>query len=235
MTIKWVGAHPNNFTVGRNGQRIQFIVLHWIVGTLKAADSTFANSSRLASATYGVGGNAVHQYVREEDTAYANGNWQSNLTSISIEHEGGPELPISDATYETSAKLVADIAKRHNIPLNRSHIKKHKEVSDKATACPGTLDVDRIIRRATELLKPAPTHDPNRLNDDEVELVRNIEDYRNSGPEGGQESSLVIFGHRLILRDKSHSGLLKEISDLTLANQQTNNNLWESIRKLFGR
>lgn len=154
MTITWKGAHPNNYMVGRSGQKIEFIVCHWIVGTLESAGATFANASRLASATYGVGGKAVHQYVRDEDTAYANGNWQSNLKSLSIEHEGGPSIPITDATYETSAQLIAEKAKLYNIPLDRQHIRKHNEVSDKPTQCPGTLDLDRLIKRAKEINTP---------------------------------------------------------------------------------
>lgn len=180
MTITWKGAHPNNFMVGRSGQKIEYIVCHWIVGSLASADATFQNKDRIASATYGVGGKAVHQYVRDEDTAYANGNWQSNLRSISIEHEGGPNLPISDATYETSAQLIAEKSKQYNIPLDRAHIRKHNEVSDKATQCPGTLDLDRLINRAKEILKPTPppvlvitdqTRIP-QLNNMEVQEIR---------------------------------------------------------------
>lgn len=88
-----------------------------------------------------------------------------------------------------------------------------------------------VAGRVTVVTQP----DPNRLNDDEVQLVRNIENYRNGNPTDGQEDSLILFGNRLILRDKSHPELLKKISELTSANQQTNNNLWEAIRKLFGK
>lgn len=156
LAITWVGAHPNNFRQGRSGTRIDRIVLHWIVGTLKSAGVTFANPNRNASATYGVGNGEVHQYVKEEDTAFANSNWGMNLRAISIEHEGGPNIPITDATYETSAQLVADIAKRLGIPLDRTHILGHREVSDAKTQCPGTLDIDRIVNRAKAINTPQP-------------------------------------------------------------------------------
>lgn len=176
MTITWKGAHPNNYMVGRSGQQIEFIVCHWIVGTLESAGATFANASRLASATYGVGGKAVHQYVRDEDTAYANGNWQSNLKSLSIEHEGGPSIPITDATYETSAQLIAEKAKQYNIPLDRQHIKKHNEVSDKPTQCPGTLDLDRLIKRAKEINTPdAPPPPPLITDQTRIPQIENME------------------------------------------------------------
>lgn len=154
MNITWIGAHPNNYMVGRNGQTVQGLVLHWIVGTLESADKTFQNPDRIASATYGVGGRAVHQYVREEDTAYGNGNWNSNLTTISIEHEGGPNLPISEETYQTSIKLVAELCQKYSIPLDRQHIKGHKEVSNTPTTCPGTLGIDRIIRDSAIIAQP---------------------------------------------------------------------------------
>ena len=162
--MKFIAAHPNNFMIGRNGTAIDRIVLHWIVGTLESADVTFKNPNRIASAHYGIGDDEIHQYVKEEDTAFANGNWTMNLRAISIEHEGGPDLPISNLTYETSAKLVAGIAKEYSIPLDRDHVKKHKEVSDNPTACPGTLDIDRIIVKAKEIsaviTQPIP-QDPN--------------------------------------------------------------------------
>lgn len=146
MKITWKPAHSNNYGVGRAGKPIQYIVLHWIVGTLASADATFANPNRKASAHYGIGKTAIHQYVSEDNTAWHCGNLDFNQRSIGIEHQGGPDLPVDELTYKTSAKLVADIAKRHNIPLTRTHIRGHREIS--ATQCPGTLDIDRIIRDA---------------------------------------------------------------------------------------
>ena len=141
----WFKQSPN-YTQGRQNTKIQTIVIHWIVGRLSAADAVFANPSADASAHYGIGGNTTHQYVQEQDTAWHAGNWDMNLRSIGIEHEGGPDLPISEDTYKTSAKLVADIASRYNIPLDREHVIQHKEV--RPTQCPGTLDVDKLISMA---------------------------------------------------------------------------------------
>jgi len=158
LDIKQVPAHPNNFSEGRVGNKITQITLHWIVGTLESADATFQNPKRKASAHYGVGDKDIHQYVSEEDTAWHAGNWNVNLTSVGIETEGGWEDPPksgkrvkpTEQTHRTTALLVADIAKRNNIPLDRNHIKKHSEVSDKPTSCCGTLDVDYIIELARE-------------------------------------------------------------------------------------
>jgi N-acetylmuramoyl-L-alanine amidase CwlA len=147
MTIKWIGAHPNNFG-SRYGNKIDKIILHWIVGTLESCDATFQSPTRLASAHYGVGDNDIHQYVKEEDCAWHAGNLLVNRQSIGIENEGSPTIPISEATYQTLSELVRDISDRYSIPLDREHIKGHREVSDKPTQCPGTLDIDRVIKLA---------------------------------------------------------------------------------------
>ena len=164
MDIKWTGAHTNNYTVGRGGKKISKVVMHWIVGTIESADATFANPDRKASAHYGIGDDEIHQYVKEEDTAWHASNWTINQESIGIEHEGGwllddgtRKVP-TDKTHETSAQLIADICRRHSIPLDREHIRIHNEYS--ATACPGTLDVNKIIERAKVLLAPSPTPTP---------------------------------------------------------------------------
>lgn len=77
-----------------------------------------------------------------------------NRRSIGLEHvnnAGAPNWTISEAIYATSAKLIADIAKRYNIPIDAQHIIPHKEVS--ATACPAGIDVGRLIRMAQDVAK----------------------------------------------------------------------------------
>lgn len=149
MNIKWIGAHSNNYG-SRYNNKIQFVILHWIVGSLESCDATFQSPTRLASAHYGVGDNDIHQYVKEEDCAWHAGNLLVNRQSIGIENEGGPNLPITEATYKTLAELVKDICSRYQIPVDRQHIKGHKEVSNKPTACPGTLDIDKVIKLINE-------------------------------------------------------------------------------------
>jgi len=146
MQVKFIPANSNNFEKGRRNNNINLVVLHWIVGTLESIDATFADPKRFASAHYGIGDGEIHQYVKDEDTAFHAGVFDINLKSIGIEHEGSPNLPITDATYQTSAQFVEELCRKYRIPLDRDHIKGHKEF--KATQCPGTLDIDRIIREA---------------------------------------------------------------------------------------
>lgn len=77
-----------------------------------------------------------------------------NQRSIGIEHlnsTGAPTWLVDEKTYQNSAKLIADICKRYKIPCDRQHIIGHKEVPT-ATACPGGLDVDRLVRMAKDIL-----------------------------------------------------------------------------------
>lgn len=74
-----------------------------------------------------------------------------NGRSIGLEHvnsSGAPSWGVSDATLRNSARLIADICKRYNLPINRNTIKLHREVT--STACPGGLDIDKLIRYAQE-------------------------------------------------------------------------------------
>lgn len=142
MNISWIGSP--NYTSGRQGASVDKIVCHWMAGTLASTDSVFQNTTRQTSAHYGVGqGGNVHQYVKESDTAWHAGSWDANISSIGIEHEGGPTIAITDSVYDTSAELIASIWKRlgRTVPLVR-----HNSII--ATQCPGTLDLDRLYRLA---------------------------------------------------------------------------------------
>jgi hypothetical protein len=128
-----------------NRVKVDRVVIHWIVGNLAAADAVFAKPGGV-SAHYGIEDNTVHQYVAEDKVAYHAGVYAMNQRSIGIEHSAAPDRPASEATYQTSGKLIAEICKRHSIPLDRAHIIKHSEV--KATQCPGTMDLDKLINIA---------------------------------------------------------------------------------------
>lgn len=130
---------------------IKYIVMHTMVGSWQSAANRFNTVGQQASSNYGVkldGG--IIAFLEEYYVPYTNGNYKSNQESITIEHEdkgdyNGPRTP---ELYATSAKLVKDICNFYNLPIDREHIKKHSEVSDKPTACPDSLDLDKIIALA---------------------------------------------------------------------------------------
>jgi hypothetical protein len=88
----------------------------------------------------------VYTIVDPDNIAWHAGVWAGNLTSIGIEVDADLQV----GTYETLAELVADYWRAYGrLPLVR-----HRDW--KATACPGTLDVARVLRRANELFKTPP-------------------------------------------------------------------------------
>src|SRR2546428_776678 len=91
----------------------------------------------------------IAQLVSEDDTAYHAGKYDVNLRSIGIEHEAGPAMAPTDALYAASAGLHAEIASRHSLALQvGTTVRPHHAIVP--TECPGTLDLDRIVRQALE-------------------------------------------------------------------------------------
>lgn len=149
--IRWRGAHPNNFTVGRPGaSRDGRQTFHHVVGTRESAVIVFNQPTRGASSHFVVGGDIIDQCVDINNTAWCDGNWESNLRTISVEHEGGwnGTGPYSDQMYEQAAHLCAWLRENYGV----SRYVRHREVSLKSTACPGGLDVERIWNRSQQII-----------------------------------------------------------------------------------
>jgi len=142
-----------NFDTSR--KPIKGIVLHTTVGCWPGAAARFRTPNQQASSNYLVNldGSLIF-FLEEYYTPYTNGNYASNQETITIEHEdcGNYNGPRTPALYETSKRLVADVCKFYGIPCDRSRIRKHSEVSLTGTACPDSLDVERIVREAAALL-----------------------------------------------------------------------------------
>jgi peptidoglycan hydrolase-like protein with peptidoglycan-binding domain len=148
--IKWIGS-PNYYS-GRNGYKIIAIVNHIMCGTLEGTDSWFKNRASQVSAHYGVGKDGtIHQYVRDEDTAWAVGavnrpTWplygqvqgHVNSSTISIEHEGWPQDGLTEAQYQATLWLHKQLIAKHGIPVDRLHIIGHDELDTvNRRDCPG--------------------------------------------------------------------------------------------------
>ena len=117
VTKQW-WANESNFTHGRQ-DTIHGIVIHHAASTsLDSVGQVFSQYGRGGSAHYGVKGNQIHQYVREEDTAWHCGDWPGNCCTIGIEtvnSTGAPDWLIDEETFNTLARLCADIAKRNGL------------------------------------------------------------------------------------------------------------------------
>lgn len=162
MAAIWKGAHPQNFRTGRpSGHRPEAIVIHIMDGSLTGTDSWFNDRRSGVSAHYGVGKNgAVHQYVKEADTAFHAGTvvrptWKllkpgvnPNFYTIGIEHEGvGTNANAwPQAMRDASLALAAEIARRWNIPIDHDHIIPHKAIRASKPDCPGRgIDLAQYI------------------------------------------------------------------------------------------
>ncbi len=168
--MHWVGCASSNFRSGRPaGFKPEAVVIHIAEGSLASVDAWFNNQAAVVSAHYCVGKNGdVHQYVKEEDTAYHAGNpirpaWKllkrgvnPNFYTIGIEHEGHAGDVWTEAQYAASAALVADIAKRWSIPLDADHVVMHREIYALRT-CPGSqFDRSKFLA----LVKTVPANQP---------------------------------------------------------------------------
>lgn len=159
--VKWVGSP--NFGKYPAVKKIA-IVEHWMAGYLAGTDATFQKitepvtngRSMGVATTYGVGQTEIHQYIKEDEYHHGNGNRESNANSISIEHEGGytvngvVQTP-TKAVLDLSAKLHADIARRHGMGklVLGTNVFLHSEFTQ--TTCPGTLNVLYILNEANRL------------------------------------------------------------------------------------
>lgn len=147
----------SNLSKGVSGygrMTIDRIVIHHNATTNKnvAMQTWYENSGNWTSAHYEIADNEIWGCVGEQYVAFHSGDATMNRRSIGIEHlnaTGEPNWTISEATYKSSAKLIADICKRYNIPIDAAHIIPHKQVS--ATACPGGIDMAKLIRMTQEV------------------------------------------------------------------------------------
>jgi len=138
-TTRWVPASSENFSEGRDGARVTFIVIHASDGTYAGAESWFRQPRAKVSSHYLIRARdgEITQMVAEKDTAFhARG---SNRGSIGIEHEFSPRdgIGFTDAQRRSSARLVCAIAHRYGIPLDRAHVLGHAETPNADHPDPG--------------------------------------------------------------------------------------------------
>ena len=131
------------YTPGRQGRKIQDIVIHWWGADGQTHDGVvdwFCNPAKGAqtSAHFVVSAGRVHCIVSPADTAWHAGDWDENLQSIGIECR--PEATAAD--YATVAELVRWLRTKYgNLPL-----RPHKQFY--STDCPGRWDLSRLDRLA---------------------------------------------------------------------------------------
>ena len=144
----------------RSGFVPEFVVIHHMATTsFEGGMATWYGGG--TSANYAISDTEIVGCVGENYAAWHAGGTGANdipsipninARSIGIEHvnsTGAPSWQVSDATIRNSAKLVADICKRYNIPITRERIKRHGEITK--TQCCGGLDIDKLVKYAQEI------------------------------------------------------------------------------------
>ncbi len=138
--IQFVGAHSNNYDKGRKNQPIKAVVNHVMLGTLDNTIGWFNNGAAQVSANYGIGMDGrIVQFVRDGDTAYANGpvfdpntaaapwigtdhanHLDMNTLTISIEwegmHKGGQSGHVTWNGQTLDVALLKDTVKTFWVP-----------------------------------------------------------------------------------------------------------------------
>jgi hypothetical protein len=104
----------------------RFIVIHTTEGPYATAISWFKNPESAASAHYVIRGDgAITQMVDDDTVAWHARCW--NDYAIGIEHEAYSTngSGMTNALYNSSARLVKMLAEKYNIPLDKDHIIGH--------------------------------------------------------------------------------------------------------------
>jgi N-acetyl-anhydromuramyl-L-alanine amidase AmpD len=121
---------PNKTESNRTAKTIAGIVIHDTEGRFIGSIRTLQNPRTDGSAHFVVSRlGQIVQLVPVGDVAWHSGNAYWNLHSIGIEHEGWVgRRAYTEAEYRASAQLVAYLAHRWGVPLDRRHIIGHNEV-----------------------------------------------------------------------------------------------------------
>jgi N-acetyl-anhydromuramyl-L-alanine amidase AmpD len=131
MTLHVLIKHtPNKTESNRTRATINAIVIHDTEGRFIGSVRVLQRARTQGSAHFVVSRRGqIVQLVPVTDVAWHSGNSWWNLHSIGIEHEGWVgRRAYTESEYHASAKLVAYLAHRWSIPLDREHIIGHNEV-----------------------------------------------------------------------------------------------------------
>jgi len=121
---------PNKTNSNRTRSTINAIVIHDTEGRFIGSVRFLQRARTRGSAHFVVSRRGqIVQLVPVTDVAWQAGNGWWNLHSIGIEHEGwAGRRAYTEREYRASAQLVAYLAHRWSIPLDRKHVIGHAEV-----------------------------------------------------------------------------------------------------------
>lgn len=138
-----------NMTKGRKGRQVKYVVIHYMTSDRSAADQGFRNPSAGVSAHYGIGEGQISQYVKLEDSAWHAGVDEINWNGVAVEHSADTDRKPSEQTYKDSIRVCAWLCDKYGLDPQTA-IRPHSDFHP--TACPGTVDVQRIVRGVRDAL-----------------------------------------------------------------------------------
>lgn len=144
----WLTLQPDrvklmnkNFTPGRGGNKIEYVVIHHNAGVLSIDQIWDVWQSRPASAHYQVTSSGeIGQLVWDRDTAWHAANSWMNQRSIGIEvsNSAGPDQdwPITPTAVREAGRLIAAICLYYKLgrPNSGTNVRYHREFT--STGCP---------------------------------------------------------------------------------------------------
>lgn len=144
----WLTLQPDrvklmqkHFTPGRNGNDIQYVVVHHNAGVLSIDQIWDVWQSRAASAHYQVtSGGEIGQLVWDRDTAWHAANAWMNQRSIGIEVSNSAgaaqDWPITDTAIREAGRLIAAVCLYYRLgrPESGKNVRYHREFT--TTGCP---------------------------------------------------------------------------------------------------
>jgi len=154
---------PNQGT--RGGRTIQYFVIHHMATTNGDwTENAMHTGSKEVSANYIQRSNGdLIGVVPEELRSWSlsSAEWDGKSVTVETENLSTTGWTISDAAYHKLALLAVDLHQRYGLPLDRNHIIGHREVYTRfgasyATACPGGINLDRVVDLARSMVNQAP-------------------------------------------------------------------------------
>lgn len=172
--------------------KINAVIIHHGAQTDYGAHVRTLTGDREVSANYCTDGrgNLIGQ-VPDEYRAWTSGSPYDNgrgaewdhraLTVETLNSTGAPTWSISAADETALVRLVRYAHDRYGVPLDRDHIVGHRELYERwgasyPTACPGGIDIDRIVKRAKK-----ESNDMAITNSDLNKIAQRVWSYGMSG------------------------------------------------------
>lgn len=187
LTNEVVLAHSNNYTHGRDGQKICKITPHHMAGVLSGRQcaNLFQKEGRQASANYCIGVNGdIVLSVPEEYRAWTSSSRWNDCRAITIEvSDCDLYWNISDASWNSLINLCADICQRYGFSLTYDGTKngsltRHNMFAN--TNCPGKPLQDRFPELARTVNERLNFYSqPMENNVDKMEVYVEMKQYKN--------------------------------------------------------